>query len=381
MKTTSILQTQNRLSLVRKQRGARTAFLLIALLSFSLPLSAQQKLSLLFVGDAMQHIPQITAAKTATGYDYKDCFVHIKEEIQAADIAVVNLETTHAGKPFSGYPTFSAPDEFSIDLKDAGFDIFLTANNHCADKGRKGIERTIDVLDSLKVRHTGTFKDSAQYNLHYPLMIVKNGFKLAFLNYTYSTNDMPVYAPNIVNIINDKVILRDVEKAKLYKPDIIIVCLHWGQEYMRLPNNEQKRLAKLLTDNGVKLVIGSHPHVIQPMEAVKNIDGRIEHVTAYSLGNFISNQKDRYTDSGAIVKIELQKDESGETEISDCRYSLVWRYKYTENGKLNYTLIPASIYDNNPEIVQPALRPQMKSAFDDARALLNKHNINVPEEK
>ena len=355
----------------------KNLFLSIAALSFSLTLSAQQKLTLLFAGDAMQHIPQVTAAKTAEGYDYKNCFVHVKEEIQAADIAVVNLETTHAGKPFSGYPTFSAPDEFSADLKDAGFDIFLTCNNHSADKGRKGIDCTIDVLDSLKVRHTGTFKDSTQYNLHYPLAVVKNGFKLIFLNYTYDTNGMPVYAPNIVNIINDKTILRDVEKAKRYNPDMIIACLHWGQEYQRLPNKEQQRLAKLLTDNGVQLVIGSHPHVIQPVEAVKNADGKIEHVTAYSLGNFISNQKARYTDSGLMVKIELQKGESGETEITDCRYSLVWRYKYTENGKLNYTLIPASVYEHNPEIIQPALRPQMKSAFDDARELLNKHNVNV----
>ena len=355
----------------------KNLFILIVGLSFSLTLSAQQKLTLLFAGDAMQHSPQITAAKTAEGYDYKNCFVHVKDEIEAADIAVVNLETTHAGKPYNGYPTFSAPDEFSADLKDAGFDLFLTCNNHSADQGKKGIERTIDVLDSLKIRHTGTFKDSAQYNLHYPLVVVKNGFKLVFLNYTYDTNGRPVHAPNIVNIISDKTILRDIEKAKRYNPDMIIACLHWGKEYQRLPVNEQKHLAKLLTDNGVKLVIGSHPHVIEPMEAVKNADGKIEHVTAYSLGNFISNQKDRYTDSGAMIKIELQKNESGETEISDCRYSLVWRYKYIENGKLKYTLIPSSIYDNNPEIVQPSLRSQMKSAFDDARELLNKHNVNV----
>ncbi len=345
-----------------------------------LPLSAQQKLSLLFVGDAMQHSPQITSAKTATGYDYKDCFKYIKNEIESADIAVVNLETTHAGKPYNGYPTFSAPDEFSADLKDTGFDVFLLANNHCADQGKKGIERTLEVLDTLKVKHTGTFKDIDQRNLFYPLIIIKNGFKLALINYTYDTNGMPVYKPNIVNEIDDKTILQDIEEAKRFNPDMIIACMHWGNEYQRLPSNEQKRLANLMIDNGVKLIIGSHPHVIEPMEAPKNNNGKIENVVVYSLGNFISNQKDRYTDSGAMVKIELEKDTINNTvNITDCKYSLVWRYKYTENGKLNYTLIPASINDNNPEKIEPAQRSRMKQAFDDARELLNKYNSNVDE--
>lgn len=339
---------------------------------------AQQQLSLLFVGDAMQHLPQINAAKTSDGYDYKNCFQYIKDEVSSVDIAVVNLETTFAGKPYAGYPNFSAPDEFAADLKDAGFNVFLTCNNHSADTGKKGIERTLYVLDSLQIKHTGTFKDSDERNLFYPLMIVKNGFRLAFLNYTYDTNGMPVYAPNIVNVINDKLILQDIEEAKRYKPDMIIACMHWGNEYQRLPNNEQKRLAKLLIDNGVGLIIGSHPHVIQPMEAPLNDDGEIKHVVAYSLGNFISNQRDRYTDSGAMVKIMLEKNDD-KVSITDCKYSLVWRYKYTENGKLNYTLIPASIYDNQPDFVQPALQSRMKQAFEDARSLLQKHNKNVDE--
>ena len=347
--------------------------ILLSYLSF-----AQQQVSLLFVGDAMQHMPQINAAKTPSGYDYKNCFQYIKEEVCSVDIAVVNLETTLAGKPYKGYPNFSAPDEFAMDLKDAGFDVFLTCNNHSADTGKKGIERTIQVLDSLQVKHTGTFKNPEERKLFYPLMVIKNGFRLAFLNYSYNTNGMPVYSPNIVNVINDKLILQDIEEAKQYKPDMIIACMHWGSEYQRLPNNEQKRLAQLLIDNGVGLIIGSHPHVIQPIEAPLNNNGEINHVVAYSLGNFISNQKDRYTDSGAMVKIVLEKQED-KVSITDCKYSLVWRYKYTENGKLNYTLIPASIYDNQPEMVQTGLQSTMKQSFEDARLLLQKHNTNVDE--
>ena len=345
---------------------------------FSSFVIAQQQVSLLFVGDAMQHMPQINAAKTSSGYDYKNCFQYIKNEVSSVDVAVVNLETTFAGKPYNGYPKFSAPDEFAEDLIDAGFDVFLTCNNHSADTGKKGIERTIQVLDSLQIKHTGTFKNAEERKLFYPLIIVKNGFRLAFLNYSYNTNGMPVYSPNIVNVINDKLILQDIAEAKQYKPDMIIACMHWGNEYQRLPNNEQKRLANLLIDNGVGLIIGSHPHVIQPIEAPLDVDGKISHVVAYSLGNFISNQKDRYTDSGAMVKIVLEKQED-KVSIADCKYSLVWRYKYTEQGKLNYTLIPASIYDNQPEMVQTSLQSIMKQSFEDARSLLQKHNKNVDE--
>jgi poly-gamma-glutamate synthesis protein (capsule biosynthesis protein) len=155
--------------------------------------------------------------------------------------------------------------------------------------------------------------------------------------------------------------------------------MHWGIEYRRLPSDGQKRLARLMIDNGVKIVIGSHPHVIEPMEAEKNSDGKIDRVVVYSLGNFISNQKDRYTDSGAMVKNELQKDENKITSITDCGYSLIWRYKYTENGKLKYTLIPSSFYDNRSDKIKPSAFPQMKQSFDDARELLNKYNINIEE--
>ncbi|MDR2475686.1 MAG: CapA family protein [Bacteroidales bacterium] len=342
----------------------------------ALPATSQQRISLLFAGDAMQHLPQINSAKTDSGYNYSSCFQYIKDEISAADIAVINLETTHAGAPYRGFPAFSAPDKFSAALQEAGFDIFLTCNNHSADQGKKGINRTIDVLDSLQIKHTGTFKNLQQRKLFYPLIIIKNGIRLAFLNYTYGTNGIAVEAPTIVNIINDKQIMEDIEEAKRYKPDMIIACMHWGVEYQRQPNNEQRRLAKLMTENGVGVIIGSHPHVIQPIEAKTDEKGQIGHIVAYSLGNFISNQNSRYTDSGAIIRIELEKDEE-KTIISNCSYSLAWRYRYPENNKKHYTILPASFYENKQEVIQPTLRQAMKQSMDDARSLLDKHNINV----
>jgi poly-gamma-glutamate synthesis protein (capsule biosynthesis protein) len=354
---------------------------LFILLLYCLTLTAGQKITLLFAGDAMNHSSQITAAEQPDGkYDYSEYFEYLTNEVKSAGISVVNLETTHAGKPYTGYPAFSYPDEFSAELQRSGFNLFMTANNHCADKGKKGIERTIDVLDSLEINHTGTFKDPEIRHATYPLLVEKNGFRLAFLNYTYDTNEPSVTAPNIVNEINDKVILQDIKKVQSQNPDLIIACMHWGVEYSRSPNEEQRRLAKLMIDNGVKIIIGSHPHVIQPMEGVLNSnDSTYQNIVAYSLGNFMSNQNDRYTDCGAMVKIDLEKNGENRVNITGCAYSLVWRYRYYENGKRHYTLIPAYIFDHNPETVKPALQARMKEAFTDARELLKKHNLHISE--
>ena len=147
------------------------------------------RLSLLFVGDIMQHDSNIAAAyNPVTGkYDYSACFEYVAPILKSADLAIGNLELTLAGKPYKGYPQFSAPNELAYELKQVGFDVLVTANNHSVDRGKKGIERTIDVLDTLSMIHTGTFKDSAARANTYPLLIDKNGFRLSLLNYTYST--------------------------------------------------------------------------------------------------------------------------------------------------------------------------------------------------
>ena len=172
---------------------------LIITFIYSVTLFAQERITLLFVGDLMQHDEQIKAAKTPTGYDYTDCFKHLKEEISRADIAVGNLEVTLGGKPYRGYPSFSAPDEFLYAIKDAGFDVLMTANNHCLDKGSKGLERTIMMLDSLNLPYAGTYINEEKRRERYPLLVEKNGFRIVFLNYTYGTNGLEPVSPRIVN--------------------------------------------------------------------------------------------------------------------------------------------------------------------------------------
>ena len=306
----------------------------------------KQKVSLLFAGDAMQHKSQLDAARVkGGGYDYSKYFNQIKDQIDSADISIVNFETTLPGKAYTGYPNFGSPDEFAYALKDAGFDVFLTANNHCLDKGKKGVERTIMMLDSMQVKHLGTYVNEEKKNVLYPMMIVKNDIRIGMLNYTYDTNGIPIQAPNIVNLIDKKQIVSDIDMLKRMQPDIIVANMHWGEEYKLKPSTEQKALADLLIKNGVRLIIGSHPHVVQPIDIRQNGDS-IENIIVYSLGNFISGMKAVNTDGGMIARINISKDDKGNVTIDSCSYSLVWVYKPLENAKLQFQLIPIEKYEN-----------------------------------
>jgi len=306
--------------------------------------SRENKVRLLFAGDAMQHKEQIVSAKQNGGYDYSTYFPLIKNQIEEADIAIVNLEVTLGGKPYSGYPAFSAPDEFAESLKTAGFDIFLTANNHCLDKGKKGLERTILMLDSMRVRHLGTYTDKKSRNFRYPMMLKKNGIRIALLNYTYGTNGIEPQSPNIVNYIDRNRIKKDIRMAKCMYADVIIANMHWGQEYKLYPDKEQKDLSRFLIDNGVNIIIGSHPHVVQPID-IRMENDTIKQVIVYSLGNLVSNMSAANTDGGMMVTLDISKDKDGEVHIDDLSYSLVWVDKPVLNGKKVYRLIPVSDYE------------------------------------
>lgn len=293
----------------------------------------------------MQHKSQLDAAKTKDGYDYSSYFSLIKNEIEGVDIAVVNFETTLPGKGFTGYPCFGSPDEYAYALKDAGFDIFLTANNHSLDKGKKGLERTIAVLDSIQVKHLGTYTDSYRKDLFHPMMIIKNGIRIAMLNYTYGTNGLKVQEPNIVNLIDKQQIKKDIEIAKYMNPDVIIANMHWGDEYKLKNNKEQEGLAAFLLENGVRLVIGAHPHVVQPVDIKKQAEG-IESVVVYSLGNLVSGMSKVNTDGGMMVRIDLSKNGKEDIKIDRFDYSLVWVHKPVVAGKRKIQLIPVASYDN-----------------------------------
>lgn len=319
-------------------------FLLFTSISF-FGFAQKQTVSLLFAGDAMQHQSQLDAAKTKDGYDYSSYFTQIEDQVKAADIAIVNFETTLPGKGYTGYPCFGSPDAFAYALKDAGFGVFLTANNHSLDKRKPGLERTITMLDSMQVKHLGTYVNQDKKDLHYPLMMIKNGIRIALLNYTYATNGIEIQTPNIINLIDKKQILADIQSAKAMKADIIIANMHWGIEYKLSPNSEQKDLAQFLIKNGVRLVIGGHPHVVEPLDIQKQNDS-IQNIVVYSMGNFVSGMKADNTQGGMMVRIDLSKENEEPVQIDSCSYSLVWVNKPIENGKPNFQLIPIEKYQN-----------------------------------
>ena len=303
------------------------------------------RLSILFAGDIMGHDAQIFGAyDDASGrHNYDTCFSVISPFIQSADIAVGNLEVTLAGAPYKGYPAFSSPDALAESLKKAGFDILITANNHSLDRGKKGLERTIAVLDSLGFIHTGTFRNQEERDSLYPLILEKNGILLSLLNYTYGTNGIKVSPPNIVNYIDTLIIAQDLEKAASVNPDFTIVTMHWGTEYERTENKTQRQLAGFILDRGAQAIVGMHPHVVQPirMEPATSGDSINKKPVVYSLGNFISNQRERYRNGGIMVRLDLEKTDSA----MQVNYSWLPVYVHKPNRdelRSWFVLVPAS---------------------------------------
>lgn len=275
----------------------------LALLLASAAIGAQTTVSVYFAGDMMQHQAQLDAASV---YGYDGCFTDMLEEIRKADFAVCNLETTLDGPPYSGYPAFCSPSDFAVAIRDAGFDIFLTANNHCMDRGGRGLACTADALDSLGIPHLGTYRDKADRDTLYPYIIEKEGARIALLNYTYDTNGIPVHEPRIVNFIDTAVIAQDIARAHELGAGCIIACMHWGTEYRTEPDYSQYIMEKWLYEHGVSHIIGGHPHVVQPVRTQPSICGYADrHLTVWSLGNYISNMSAPNTDHGLAVTLHF----------------------------------------------------------------------------
>lgn len=339
------------------------------------------KISLLFIGDIMGHDEQIWSAENREThlYNYDDVFKYIKPVISEADIAIANFEVTLAGTPYTGYPQFSSPASLALACKNTGLDYLVTANNHAADRGTKGITGTINRLDSLGIQHTGTFLNSACRDSLSPLIINIKGTSIALLNYTFSTNGIKVPDPVIVNMLDKEFITRDVNKAKVKKADFIILFLHWGTEYDTIPSKGQTDLAEYFQSIGVDMVIGSHPHVLQKMVCTNNVVSGKKDVIVYSLGNFVSNQRKPKTDGGSMVRVELTK-KGNKFVISDAGYYLIWVYTPIVNYRKKFFILPCYGFESKPDFFdKPEAFQLMKKFISDSRKLLNEQNINVKE--
>lgn len=282
---------------------------------------ATDTLTLVFAGDAMMHKGQLACARQKDGtYDFSTYFTNVAPYIKSADYAVVNLETTLADKDFTGYPQFSSPKNYANTLLDAGFDLLLTSNNHCLDKYDAGLRRTLDALDSIGATHCGTYRNEAERDSLTPLIVDIKGMKVAFINYTYSTNGISARDGATVNYIDRKAIKAEIDKARAKGVDLIVANIHWGIEYELHPHKSQTDLAQFLIDEGVDIVNGGHPHVVQPMQIVRSERHAKDALVIYSLGNFVSDMRKTTTQGGAMVKATIARDKEGKPRVVAAEY-------------------------------------------------------------
>lgn len=301
-------------------------YLASALITLFMACVQPADIEILFAGDAMMHTGQLEAAKRgAEGYDFSYCFTEIAPYVIDADYAVVNLETPVAKGSHSGYPQFNAPREYVEALTAAGFDLFLTANNHTLDRRDNGLKQTVALLDSLGLDHIGTYADPADRARHIPLVVNIRGVKVGFLNYTYGTNGFSVSSDAVVDYINADKIRADIAATRHAGAEILVVAMHWGEEYTLTPVAYEKRWAELLEREGVDIIMGGHPHVVQPMELRENRFTGRPLFLAYSHGNFISNMMTRDTRGGLMTRVTISRDpKDGRAYVSDAGYRLIF---------------------------------------------------------
>lgn len=298
------------------------------------------------IGDVLCHNTQYWDAhnKSTDEYDFSYVFDDVKAYTSAGDITLASLETSFAGKDvgYSNYPTFNSPDSLATALKGIGVDIISTAGNHALDMGFKGICRTIDVLENNGIEHLGTYKTKEEQEEI--LMKNVNGLNVAFLNYTYGTNGIPVPSDKkfCVNLIDKDLIKKQIEQAKSSNADIIISCMHWGTEYRTTANDEQKDLSDFLFKNGVDVIIGNHPHVLEPMEkrTVTLDDGsEKECFVIYAVGNFTADQRETITKDSIILNLAITKNEDGKLSIDKATYTPIYMYKYTNKSSKKFKVL------------------------------------------
>lgn len=336
------------------------------------------------VGDVMGHGSQLESAYDAETdtYDFTSVFEDVRPYIEGSDIAIANLETTLAGddRPYVGYPLFNTPDAIIDALDYAGFDTIITTNNHSLDTRAEGLRRTVEVIEDKGLDPVGTFSEAPESHVFYKEV---NGIKIAILAYTEHLNGLEAQYSDqeldeMVNIISEERILADIEEAREAEVDIMVSYLHWGQEYQREPNDFQRHYAELLTREGVDIILGSHPHVIQPTEWLE-VDGN-ESFVAYSLGNFVSNQRRETlgeshipTEDGVVMHIDIQKNEqTGETTVQNIDYTATWVYRNRYDGQQNFTyrILPVEDHMDNEEFSEE-FRNRMRNSSQETSDRLN----------
>lgn len=311
-------------------------------------------ISITFIGDVMQHGRQLKSAlkdnenpNNPESYDYTHTFKHIEKKLKEADIAVANMEFPLGTPPYTGYPVFSAPESVAWKAKESGIDLFLLANNHIADKGKAGLLNTLETYEQMGGRYIGAYRDAQSERELNPALYNIRGIRVAIINFTYGTNGFAVPQPCVVNLMDSTHVKETIQRAKDMGADMIICAPHWGEEYSLYPSGNQKKWADMLLREGVKVIIGGHPHVPQVARADK------EHILFYSLGNYISNQTTpSYTQLELMVTVRIQKNFlTGETSLLAPEHELMWCFKKGEFAD-DYTVVPVKDILGKEELVK-----------------------------
>lgn len=292
-------------------------FCVIMLMLICCDAFAETRARFLFIGDIMIHDQQLDAAKRKDGtYDFSPSFRRVKPLLRDSFL-VGNLETVFAGTGkklrYAGFPLFNTPDVFTENLScDLGVDLLTLANNHIFDRGAEGARRTAEILTSSDIPCIGLGLDDIPSND--AIILINNGIRAAFINHSYGSNLWPKSSDVHLNVYGDDDIAESMTRARELSPDVIIALFHWGNEYHYKPNVHQKRAANVAFREGASLVVGTHPHVLQPVDVIVSDDS--VKAVAWSLGNFVSFQRTRPRERSVILSAEFVKSDDGSTRLA-----------------------------------------------------------------
>lgn len=340
-------------------------------------------IKLSFVGDLMCHSPQFSSARITTGsFDFKHVFQEIKNFLETSDATFGNLETVIAGSEnkFTGYPAFNTPEEYLEALNYSGFDVLFTSNNHSFDRGKKGVFSTLSKIKEYGMIPVGTYFSKNDSDSSRILEI--KGIKIGLLAYSYGLNTGLLNNKEdfLINIIDTNSIRSDIEKLNNNKPDLILIYYHFGEEYSRKPSSYQKQIVEKTFNYGADIIIGSHPHTIQPIELYTKQNGKLKKgLVAYSLGNFLSNQTWRYSDAGVILNMDITKSFIKDSLwISNINIIPTLVIKINSGHGSIFKILPSdsSLLKSFPKLLVKEQLPKIIQAYDDTHQMFKTNNMN-----
>ncbi len=340
-------------------------------------------------GDVMVHDDELNSALQDDGtYNFDSFFSLLTESLSSADYTMGNLETT-VGEPgrdgYSGYPYFHTPKSILTAFKNVGVDMFTTSNNHCLDRYFDGLCETLDSLDEVGLEHTGTFRSEDEYKTAYIKEI--NGIKVGIVAYTNGANNFEYRSdPEGVKwglmFIYNADFEKSAQRLRDAGAEVLIAVPHWGTEYKRKPDDSTVDYAQQMAKAGFDIIIGGHPHMVQNIEWIETTqsDGSTHRtLCAYSLGNFVSAQRDQYRDTGIILDFTLTKNlTTGDISIDDVGYVPVWVWRYENGGKNEYRLVACGdTLDNIPDNMSSSDQKRLSEAWDETLEVITTEGITA----